>query len=148
MGDILRFLWAAALFFSISVFSLVSDAALRNPCHPRKAELVELTQGENEINLCLFGEALVGAETLQKASEKNSPDAVKAFQKGQRERVSGGVCGSFGAELVEAKDSKGNQYNLCRFPDGSVMEETTLWLGPDSLLGEKLGRILRRISES
>ncbi len=90
----------------------------------------------------------MGAETLQKASEKNSPEAVKAFQKGMRERVSGGVCGSFGAELLEAKDSKGNQYNLCRFPDGSVIEETTLWLGPDSLLGEKLGRILSRLNES
>lgn len=143
-----RFL-SSILAFGILTTGLPALAAVRNLCQAQKAELKEVSKDEKEYSLCLFGEAMVGADTLSKAQEKKSiPEALVAFKKGQTTKLAGGVCGSFGASLLEAQDSTGTNYNLCEFSDGSLIEETTLWLGPDSIIGEKLNRILAKFNET
>lgn len=98
-------------------------------------------KGKKEISLCFFKEAGIGAKTLFSFKENGEKtEALTAYQKGSTGAQRGGVCGSFSAELVEVSDSTGQVFNLCKFDDGSYIEETTLWLGSGH--NEELDKVL------
>lgn len=119
----------------------------KQSCQKAQGIFSVLKQGSGELPVCFFGEAVVGAESLSEAQDEGAKiQSLDAYKKGRTASVRGGVCGAFDAELVTANDGKGNVYNFCRFEDRSVMEETTLWLGPGASLSGSLDKALSRIN--
>ena len=89
-----------------------------------------IVKSQKEISLCFFKDSGIGAKTFSDyKSSGDKTEALSAYQKGATGAHRGGVCGSFSAELVEASDNSGQTFNVCKFEDGSYIEETTLWLG-------------------
>lgn len=84
--------------------------------------IVQNVADGKDIPLCVLGSAAIGAETLMQYSFKNSvPHAVNYYKRG------GQTC--VGTTRLEAKDSEGQSWRLCRFADGSIIERTTLEAG-------------------
>ncbi|WP_172798011.1 hypothetical protein [Bdellovibrio bacteriovorus] len=119
----------------------------KQSCQKAQGIFSILKQESGELPVCFFGEAVVGAEALSAVQDEGvQTQSLDAYKKGRTASVRGGVCGAFNAELVTAKDAKGTTYNFCRFEDRSVMEETTLWLGPGASLSGSLDKALSRIN--
>lgn len=106
-----------------------------------------LKKESQDLPVCFFGEAVVGAQTwAQIKTEGFKIQSLDAYKNRRTASVRGGVCGAFDAELVIAKDKKGIAYNFCRFEDQSLMEETTLWLGPGATISDSLDKALAKIN--
>jgi putative hemolysin len=113
-------------------------------CQKSRGIFSTLKLEKEDFPVCFFGEAVVGASAVSELKESNTRvDSIKAYKNRRTASVRGGVCGAFDAELVTAKDGQGNSYNFCRFPDSSVMEETTLWLGPGATISDSMDRALK-----
>lgn len=103
---------------------------------------LKLTRFESkEYPLCVIGGSALSQEFLERrlASElerhggEDLPLALQAYiHRKKAESRTGGVCGTYAAELIVTKDSQNEVYNICHFSDGSYIDETTLWLGPGS----------------
>lgn len=109
----------------------------RNPwmrtCRIEAGQFWVLKAGSQEYTMCFFGEAAIGAEALFLfKTNAGIVDAVSAYKSRNASSARGGVCGSYDAEVVQGRDSEGHTFNLCRFADKSLIEETTLWMGPGS----------------
>lgn len=134
-------LFAILVFSSLSVFSANNNPWMRS-CRIEQGQFW-LVKAQKELALCLFDDAAIGAETLflYKTNQKK-PLAVAAYLNRESAATRGGVCGTYDAELLEARDGQGQSFNLCKFQDGSFIEETTLWLGPDSGSTDALDKAL------
>lgn len=119
----------------------------KQSCQKAQGIFSILKQDSGELPVCFFGEAAVGAESFAQVREEGQKiQSLNAYKKGRTMSVRGGVCGAFDAELVTAKDAQGNLYNFCRFEDRSLMEETTLWLGPGASLSGTLDKALSKVN--
>lgn len=119
----------------------------KQSCQKAQGAFSVLKKGSEDLPVCFFGEAVVGAEAW--AQTKDDGLKIQSFDAYQNRRtlsVRGGVCGAFNADLVTAKDGKGQVYNFCRFDDRSLMEETTLWLGPGASISGSLDKALSKIN--
>ena len=131
------------LLAGMIIFAGVSSfAANNNPwmraCRIEAGQFWVLKAGSEEYSMCFFGESAVGAEALfQFKSKSATPEAVVAYKNRNASSARGGICGSFDAEVLQGKDTDGQTFNVCKFSDGSLIEETTLWLGPGA--GTTLG---------
>jgi len=127
-----------------------SWASFKNPwmraCGIEQGQFWIVKSGSEELTMCYFGEAAIGAETLFLfKSHADNTDAVEAYKNRlSTASVKGGVCGAFGAELFEGKDNQGRSTNICRFSDQSLIEETTLWLGAGASVNEDLDLALSK----
>jgi hypothetical protein len=123
-------------------------AANNNPwmraCRIDQGQFWVLNVGNhNDLALCFFGNSGVGAEALFLfKTNAGVPLAIQAYKNRNSSPTGGGVCGSFGADLVQGKDSEGQTFNICRFSDQSLIEETTLWMGPGSVDSADLDKAL------
>lgn len=128
------------IMFVTIPLSAATKNSLVKTCSEGEGKFLTL-QAQKEINLCFFKESGIGAKTLLEFKENGEKtEALTAYQKGSSGAQRGGVCGSFSAELVEVSDSTGQVFNLCKFDDGSYIEETTLWLGSGH--NEELDKVL------
>lgn len=132
----------------ISFFGTSVLAANNNPwmrvCRIEQGQFQLIQIGSVEHALCVFGSRAVGAETLFKfKTNMSQPQAILAYKNRQLSYVRGGVCGAFGADVIEGVDSiTGNTLNICRFSDDSLIEEATLWLGPGTEDSQALDKAL------
>lgn len=124
-------LLALTMFFSTSVFAANNNPLMRT-CRVEGGQFWILkTEAKSELVMCFFNNAAVGAEALfQFKSNQGVAKSIQAYKTRKGSAVRGGVCGSFAATLVQGQDSEGQEFNVCRFSDNSLIEETTLWLGP------------------
>lgn len=117
----------------------------KQSCQKAQGIFSVLKQGSADLPVCFFGEAIVGAETWSQLRDEGLKiQSLDAYKNRRTASIRGGVCGAFDAELVTAKDGKGNSYNFCRFDDRSLMEETTLWLGPGASISDSLDKALSK----
>lgn len=119
------------LFVTFGVFPAYSAQAPTR-AHVCKAEQGKVWVGsaEGDVSMCFFDGAAIGTRTLYDLkTQKKKTEAILAYENGAGGAIRGGVCGSFAAEAVEVADTQGQSFHVCRFEDGSVIEETTLWLG-------------------
>ena len=80
-----------------------------------------------DTTLCLFGSAAVGiAELAQYKWGQGLALSLKAFLKQTSSRNPVGLCDIVGAAYRPAKDTDGSVWELCQFPDGSIVELNTL----------------------
>ncbi|WP_291515737.1 hypothetical protein [Bdellovibrio sp. ArHS] len=127
----------------------MAQAANNNPwmrtCRIDQGRFWTVKVPGDEQALCLFGDAGIGAETFFLFKTNSGvPEAIHAYKNRNSSSPRGGVCGAFDAELVEGKDTTGRSFNLCQFSDGSLIEETTLWLGAGSGSNEALDNALSK----
>lgn len=139
------------LFLSFIMISMgaASFAANNNPwmrtCRIDQGQFWVLKSGSEELSMCFFGDSGVGAESFFLFKTNEGPtQAIQAYKNRNSSSARGGVCGAFDAELVQGKDTQGQTFNICRFEDNSLIEETTLWLGPGSGASESLDRALSK----
>ncbi|MEN0059385.1 MAG: hypothetical protein AAGB31_11170 [Bdellovibrio sp.] len=124
--------------------SAVSNPWLRT-CRVDAGQFWVLKSSVGELSLCFFGDYAVGAEAFFLFKTRAGvADAIQAYKNRNSSSSRGGVCGSFGAEVVEGKDTAGQTFNVCRFSDQSLIEETTLWLGAGAAGSERLDEALSK----
>lgn len=138
------FLWTFVCILATST-SWGNNNPLIRVCRLEEGHFWVLQAGNNDIPLCFFGKAALGAEALLlfKTTE-GSTEALKAYNDRNSSAPRGGVCGSFDADVVEGLDSDGQTFNVCRFSDSSYIEETTLWLGPGHSSNAALDKALSK----
>lgn len=137
------------LFLSLTMLFSVSSSAINNPwlraCSIEAGQFWVLTDGSNdELAMCFFDGAAIGAEALFKFKTKSGVSQSIQAYKQRKPATNGGGCESFNADAVDAVDSNQQMFSVCRFPDGSLIEENTLELGPNSGDTEALDRALSR----
>lgn len=104
-------------------------------CRGRGAETVPVTVGADASGgaiLCKFGMAsYIDRGSVGNAVSGFGTLAVRNYRDSGNGPV-GSHCTSFGAMLAQATDDWGRPYTLCRFFDGSMMEDRTFMMGPQS----------------
>lgn len=130
-------------FLGSSVYAANNNPWMR-VCRIEQGQFQLVQVESTEYALCFFGSRAVGAETLFSFKANISePQAVAAYKQRQLSYARGGVCGAFGADLLEGVDpTTGQSLNICRFSDNSLIEEATLWLGPGTTGSQALDRAL------
>lgn len=128
---------------SVSVWAAAGNPWLR-VCRIDQGQFWVLNMGSrDDLAMCFFGNAAVGAESFFLfKTNSGMPQAIQSYKNRNSSSSRGGVCGSFGADLVTGKGSEGQTFNICRFPDQSLIEETTLWIGPGSIDSADLDKAL------
>ncbi len=124
-------LLALSMMFASSAFAANNNPLMR-ACRIEAGQFWILkTEANAELVMCYFNNAGIGAFSLfQFKSNQGVSKAIQAYKTRKSSAARGGVCGSFGATLVQGSDTEGQTFNVCRFSDESLIEETTLWLGP------------------
>ncbi|WII71080.1 hypothetical protein QJS83_11465 [Bdellovibrio sp. 22V] len=137
------FLLSISMIISGSPLALANKNPWMRACRIDQGQFWVLKAASEELAMCFFEDAGVGAETFFLFKTKaGMQDSLKAYKDRNMSSPRGGVCGSFGAELIQGKDTEGQTFNICRFEDQSLIEETTLWLGPGAGGSESLDRAL------
>ncbi len=134
------------LFIAVALLSS-SAFAIKNPliraCSIEAGQFWVVKEKNQDYALCFFGDVAIGAEALFFFKSKSRmPESVLAYKNRTSSSARGGICGSYDAESLQGKDTKGEVFNLCVFSDGSLIEETTLWLGPGSPSTQALDKAL------
>lgn len=143
----MRVLLLSIMMIAVGAFAKADSSLWKKSCLKGKGLFATLKDGKDELPVCFFGEAVVGAKSWSQLEEEGvNAEALKAYKNRRTAPVRGGVCGAFDAELLVVKDAKGTVYNFCRFEDNSVMEETTLWLGPGTAISDSLDKALSKIN--
>lgn len=121
-----------------------AESPARRVCRTEGGQFWILNPGPQEMVMCFFGQAAVGARALFTFKTRSGREmkAIEAYRQHDPSSVRGGVCGSYEAEAVTGKDTTGQTFTICKFSDGSLMEGTTLWLGPDARENEQLNKAL------
>lgn len=134
---------------TLMIFSAMSaSAASANPwqrvCRIEGGQFWVLNPGTSKDHaLCIFGTAAVGAESLFIFKTRAGlTEALRAYKYGAPTQNSREICASYGAQKIQAKDSEGVLFNLCQFPDASIIEAGTLGLKPGSPATRELDRAL------
>ena len=123
-----------AFCFVLGAFS--ARASTKNPlirvCHADAGQFwIVHTLNQDEVPLCLFNSAGVGAEAfmLYKTNQQ-VPQSIAAYFMSHQNSDLEQICSDFCAEKVITSDSTANSDFICQFADGSVVEAKTLFLGP------------------
>lgn len=143
----MRVLLLSIMVISSAVVARADKGSWKQDCQKGHGTYSVLKQEAEEFPVCFFGEAVVGAESWSQLKQDGvKTESVKAYKERRTPSVRGGVCGAFDADLVVVKDGQGTSYNFCRFEDKSVMEETTLWLGPGASISDSFDKALSKIN--
>lgn len=130
-------------FLGSSVYAANNNPWMR-VCRIEQGQFQLIQVESSQYALCFLGNRALGAEALFSFKANISePLAVTAYKQRQISYARGGVCGAFGADLLEGMDpTTGNSLNICRFSDNSLIEEATLWLGPGTAGSDALDKAL------
>lgn len=134
----------------LSIMMLVGTSAWalnKNPwmrtCRIDQGQFWVIQSEKEDLALCLFGNFGVGAESLFLFKTKAGiPQALQAYWSRNVSSNLGSVCSTYGAQLIRGIDTDGKTFNVCRFSDQSLIEETTLWFGPGTAGSEGLDKAL------
>lgn len=133
-------------FFAFLVpclFASFSFAANNNPlmrtCRRENGLFWIVYAPNQELPLCFFGDAAIGAEALHGYKFGGGTVlAVDAYKKS-----TGATCEQAGAVTVAGQDSEKATFEVCQFSDGTLVEKNTLLRGPGSPANGDLNRALR-----
>lgn len=80
-----------------------------------------------DTTLCMFGNAAIGIEELAQYKWGNGQAlSIKTFLKAPHRTSNNGLCDIVGAAYITGEDTDHQTWELCRFPDNSVIELNTL----------------------
>lgn len=97
-----------------------------------------------ETTLCVFETAAVGAPELALYRWENKLGlSLKALLGQSAQRPAATICNEFKVAQRISQDSEGVFWTLCVFPDGSVIEASTLARGVNSPANSRLVQALR-----
>lgn len=131
-----------ALVSLMSISAFARESAFRRTCRMNEGQPWVVNFTADDLELCRFGEASVSSETFfLTLVEKQSTQAVGTFF----DAAAAGNCEYAGGEILEAVDYTGQLFRVCRFADGSIIEENTLRKGPKDRSNEELVRKLKRL---
>lgn len=136
----MKILWGLIAGAFVATVSWANTNPLMRVCRLEQGRFWTLQVPGDELPLCFFGKAAVGAESLlQLESQAGDSEAVKAYKS-----ASGGDCSTLGAENLEGVDSNGVSFKVCRFADSSLIEENTLKAGFGHPSNQKLDQVLSK----
>lgn len=117
---------------------LVSNSAIAAGSNPairaclQKNGIIELVNVSypktDQFIFCKFGMAAIGAESLERLQAGARPYAVTNYF--QQDWVGGFGCDYAGGTVVQGRTLENQLFNFCEFSDGSKIEESTLYHGP------------------
>ncbi len=127
------------ILFTIVLTSTMALAAQKNPlirtCNSLGGEFVVANASSDQISFCKFGKSLVGALDLMLFNNKESiTQSINSYMKNQN---------SCGGQIETMIVLGGNiNYQVCTYPDGSLIELGTLIKGTNSADNDKLNAAL------
>jgi hypothetical protein len=137
-------------FFAFAFMMVLGFAASAETAYARECRIAGgrqwsvSIQTEFDTTLCLFAGAAIGAEEFAQYKWGNGLAlSLKAFLRQNTERDPKGMCDVAGAAYWTAADTDGGQWELCKFPDGSVVELNTLARGTNNPQNALLVRALK-----
>ena len=107
-----------------------------------KGQLKLVSSEQGEMGLCKFGRALIEEWTFFRAVSGEKQEAVEAYKKNIREIPASstsvhvanpavGYCVKVGGKIINVKEIPNQgEIGLCKFSDGSEIDEWTLFYGP------------------
>lgn len=123
----MRFLLAMTIVVGASLPALAGQGAWQRVCRIAGGFqwVLNIHEPHKELPLCVFGEAAVGSEAFFEHTV-GGPErmALIAYKRGLSD------CSFAGGYLVEGIDSNMQSFTICKFADGSLIEEGTLLRGP------------------
>jgi len=127
-----------AMSFILGTFSVAN--ANENPwkrvCRQNNGVFWVLNvQTPNEIPLCVFGEAAIGAETFFNHKLGNETQAVEAYNRNA-------ICRQYDGRRIQGTDTDRKTWTVCVMADGSYIELNTLDRGMNSPLNALLNQAL------
>lgn len=97
-----------------------------------------------DTTFCMFGEAAIGIEELAQYKWGNGQSlSIKTLLKSPSRNNTNGLCDIVGAAYLTAEDTDHQMWELCKFPDGSVIELNTLAGGVSERKNAALVRALK-----
>ncbi len=129
------------LFILATTFSLVSFAAQKNPqirtCHTLGGEFVAAQIPHDEVGLCKFDQALIGANDLVLFENKESiSQSISNYLK------SNTSCEPNGQITTAVVLGGLSSIQFCSYADGSMIDLSTLIKGQNSADNQKLNEAL------
>lgn len=126
----------AGLFvLSTGLFSVPANATIGNPairaCQQKNGivELINVSYPKtDQFVFCKFGMASIAGETLARLQGGARPYAVTVYF--QEDWVGGFGCEHTGGSVVQGRTLENQLFNFCEYSDGSKIEESTLYHGP------------------
>ena len=141
----MRLLFPLFAFLLSSLMAGSSFAANNNPlmrtCRLEQGLFWIVYSEGQELPLCFFGSAAIGAEALFgfKTGTGNYL-SVRVYKEN-----SGATCEQLGATTVSGQDSKKVSYEVCQFRDGSLIEKQTLLRGRGAAANSGLDQSLSSV---
>jgi hypothetical protein len=128
--------WLLALgALSVCAGYIGSASANSNPliraCVLKNADFETLNTGSlDDLPMCRFGMALMGAQAVQDVISGTTDQAVSAFLASQPTGDPSSACSAVGAdEVTGTSEQNGLSFDVCRFSDGSIVDAQTLARG-------------------
>jgi hypothetical protein len=130
-----------AFLFVIVFASSIAFAIQKNPlirtCNTLGGEFVVANAPQDQIAFCRFGKALVGALDLMLFNNKETiTQSINSYMKSQTS------CDPLGRIETMIILGGGASYQVCTYPDGSLIELGTLIKGSTSTDNSKLNTAL------
>lgn len=134
------------VFVVISFISILTFA--REPYFARQCRL---SQGQywvvdvpgDKIGLCRLGDAVILSDTLALHQEGQNQKAVQVYLSSSNK----GHCLAYGAQTLVGVDTENQEFNLCRFNDGSAIGLETLNAGSSAVENSSLNNALELFEE-
>lgn len=138
----MRILFPLFAFLVPCLFASFSFAANNNPlmrtCRREQGLFWIVYATNQELPLCFFGEAAIGAEALH--GYKHGGGVVMAVS--VYKKTMGATCEQVGAVTIAGRDSKNAAFEVCQFNDGTLIEKSTLLRGQGAAANSALNRAL------
>lgn len=130
-----------SILFVIVFASSMAFAIQKNPlirtCNILEGEFVVANSHDDQVAFCRFGKALVGALDLMLFNNKESiTQSINSYMKIQTS------CEPQGQIETMILVGGGSSYQICTYPDGSMIELGTLIKGANSADNSKLNTAL------
>lgn len=106
------------------------------------SETVQLFGTNEKVVLCKFGiGSMIDKNSLRYSPPGFGSEAVRAYRENGQDPF-GKSCAFYRASLTTGVGSNQRSYSLCRWFDGSVMEDQTFQMGPRSAFNQEMNGAL------
>jgi hypothetical protein len=131
------FAFLVPCFFASFLFAANNNPLMRT-CRREQGLFWIVYAPNQELPLCFFGEAAIGAEALN--GYKNGGGDVMAVT--VYKKTISATCEQVGAVTIAGQDSKKANFEVCQFQDGTLIEKQTLLRGQGAAQNAALNRSL------
>ena len=121
----------------------LANNPLRHFCIIKGGQVVDVnlpSPSTDQVMLCQFGAALIGAESLLNLVSKTPSQSITAYQNGAQAPSEG--CADSGGEEVQGTTLENQSVVFCSFSDGTHIGLDTLKSGPNSSENSALNQAL------